>query len=218
MAKQYIAEIRTCRPQGPYVILGACTGGLVAYEMAQQLVEQEEPVTLVMMNSWHPTSYRHYLDKVPISLALPLFIFWMTMNTVQTLRRMPMKDWLPFVQRRCEKFSSFLRRRSTENELIELQIERMEQAMFHAVARYTVRKYPGRILNIVASKRGVRDSRYVWTELAGGGCQTLDVAAVRTGDLLVSPHVEDISSHVQRFLAVGSQDKIVQSQTHDVVA
>ncbi len=218
MAKHYIAEIRTCRPQGPYVIIGACTGGLVAYEMAQQLVEQEDTVTLVMMNSWHPTSYLSHRDKVPTSLALPLFIFWITMSTCQAVRGMPMKDWLPFVQRKCEKFASFLRRRSSENELIELQIERMEQAMFHAVARYTVRKYPGRILNIVASKRGVRDTRYVWTDLAGGGCQTVDVAAVRTGDLLVPPHVEEIFSHVQRFVAACSQDKIARPRIRDVVA
>ena len=90
--------------------------------------------------------------------------------------------------------------------------------MFRAVAHYTVRKYPGRILNIVAAKRNVRDTRYVWTELAGGGCQTLDVAVFRTGDLLVSPHVEEISSYVQRFLAAGSQDKIVRPRTRDMLA
>jgi len=217
IAKHYIAEIRICRPQGPYVILGACTGGLVAYEMAQQLVEQEEAITLIMMNSWHPISYLHHRDNWPIGLLLPLLILSMTMRTFHELRRMPMKDWLPVVQRKCEKFSSVFRR-PTENELRERQIKRMEQAMFRAVAHYTVRKYPGRILNIVASKRNVRDTRYAWTELAGGGCQTLDVAAVRTGDLLVSPHVEEISSHVQRFLAAGSQDKIIRPRTPDVVA
>jgi acyl carrier protein len=216
MAKQYIAEIRMCRPRGPYVILGACTGGLVAYEMAQQLVEQEEAVTLVMMNSWHPTSYGTHRDKWPIGLSLPLFILSMTMRTFHALWRMPMKDWLPFAQRKREKLSSFFQRRSTEDGLKELQDERMEQAMFHSVAHYTVRKYPGRILNIVASKRIVQDTRYVWTELAGGGCQTLDVPALRTMDLLVSPHVEEISSHIQRFLTADSQDKTVQP--HDVVA
>ena len=216
IAKHYIAEIRICRPQGPYVILGACTGGLVAYEMAQQLVEQEEAITLIMMNTWHPISYLHHRDKLPIGLLLPLLILSMTMRTFHALRRMPMKDWLPVVQRKCEKFSSVFRR-PTENELRERQIKRMEQATFRAVAHYTVRKYPGRILNIVASKRNVRDTRYVWTELAGGGCQTLDVAAVRTGDLIVSPHVEEISSHVQRFLAAGSQDKIIRPRTPDVV-
>ena len=58
---QGITSLRSalCRPQGPYVIIGACTGGLVAYEMAQQLVEQEEAITLIMMNSWHPASYLH---------------------------------------------------------------------------------------------------------------------------------------------------------------
>jgi amino acid adenylation domain-containing protein len=218
MARHYIAEIRTCRPQGPYVIFGACTGGLVAYEMAQQLIEQKQAVTLIIMNSWHPTSYRHYRDKWPIGLSLPLFVFRTTMRTVYLLGRMSTKDWLPFVQRKCENFSSFLQRRSTDDGQRELQIERMEQAMFHAVARYTVHKYPGRILNIVASKRNVRDTRYVWTELAGGGCQTLEVAALRTGDLLVSPHVEEISSHVQRFLATDSEDKRVRTQARDEIA
>ena len=66
MARHYITEIRLCRPQGPYVIIGACTGGLVAYEMAQQLVEQEEAITLIMMNSWHPASYLHHRDKWPM--------------------------------------------------------------------------------------------------------------------------------------------------------
>ncbi len=217
MAMHYITEIRMCRPQGPYVIIGACTGGLVAYEMAQQLVGQEEAIALIMMNSWHPASYLHHRDKWPIGLSLPLLMLSMTMRIFHTLRRMPMKDWLPVVQRKCEKFSSVFRR-STENELRARQIKRMEQAMFRAVARYTVRKYPGRILNIVAAKRNIRDTRYVWTELAGGGCQTLDVAVFRTGDLLVSPHVEEVSSYVQRFLAAGSQDKIVRPRTRDMLA
>ena len=214
MAKHYIGEIRTCRPRGPYAILGACTGGLVAYEMAQQLVDEEEIVTLVMMNCWHPDSYRPHLDNWPIRQWLPVFLFWMALRSTYTLWHMPLDQWASLVQRKCEKLLSFLQRRSTEEGLI----ERVEQAMFHAASRYTVRKYPGRILNIVASKRNVRDTRYLWSEYAGGGCQTLEVSAARTADLLISPHVEEVFPHIQSFLAADSSDNTVRPPTRDGIA
>src|SRR5437899_8481416 len=40
MAAHYAPEIRGVCPQGPYLIGGTCTGGVIAYEMAQQLVRQ----------------------------------------------------------------------------------------------------------------------------------------------------------------------------------
>ena len=44
MAAHYLDEIRAFQPQGPYLIAGFCFGGLVAYEMAQQLVAAGEEV------------------------------------------------------------------------------------------------------------------------------------------------------------------------------
>jgi amino acid adenylation domain-containing protein len=212
MARHFIAEIRTLRPQGPYVVVGLCTGGLIAYEMAQQLLVQGEAVTLVVMDTWHPISYRAHRHKWPMRLWLPLFIFWRTMGNIHVLLRMPMKDWRPFVQRKSERLSSFLRSRTTEDELfVESQVERVRQSTRQAVARYAVRKYPGRILNIVASKRNVAktliDTRYVWAELAGGGSQTVHIAAADSGLLLTSPHVEEVSGQLQAFLAVDAQDE-----------
>jgi thioesterase domain-containing protein/acyl carrier protein len=212
MARHYIAEIRALRPQGPYVLVGICTGGLIAYEMAQQLFEQGEAVTLVVMDTWHPTSYRPHRHKWPMRLWLPLFILWKTMENIHVLLRMPMKDWRPFVQRKRERLLSFLGRRTTEDELfVEFQVERVMQSTRQAVARYAVRKYPGRILNIVASKRNVAeaviDTRHVWAELGGEGTQTLHIAAADSGLLLTSPHVGEVSGHLQAFLAVDDQDE-----------
>ena len=58
-------------PHGPYVIPGICTGGLIAYEMAQQLLAQGETATLLMMDTWHPSSYRQHRNKWPMRLWLP---------------------------------------------------------------------------------------------------------------------------------------------------
>ena len=212
MARHYVAEIRTLRPQGPYVLAGICTGGLIAYEMAQQLFEQGEAVTLVVMDTWHPISYRSHRHTWPMRLWLPLFILGRTMGNIDTLLRMPMKDWRLFVQPKRERLVSFLRRRTTEDELfVEFQGERVMQSTRQAVARYAVRKYPGRILNIVASKRNmaktVIDTRHDWAELGGGGTQTVHIAAADSGLLLTSPHVEEVSGHLQAFLAVDAQDE-----------
>lgn len=211
MAQQYIAEIRTRLPQGPYVIVGACTGGLVAYEMAQQLSAQNAPVLLAIINSWHPASYhRHYDTARPSRLELPLGIFSKTVKTVGELQRVPMKEQLSVIQRKYKSFLSFLQG-PTENELRQRQGRRIRQAMFHAAARYTMRPYPGHILNIVASQRvEPGDTRYAWRELAGGGCRTVDVAALLTADLLVSPHVEEVSSHIRRYIDDHSQDTPVR--------
>ena len=49
MAERHIAELRKVRPHGPYVVGGFCAGGLVAYEIAQQLVENGDRVALLVV-------------------------------------------------------------------------------------------------------------------------------------------------------------------------
>ena len=74
-----------------------------------------------------------------------------------------------------------------------------------------MRKYSGRILNIVASKRNiaetVTDTRHAWEELGGKGSQTVQVAARDSGLLLTSPHVGEVSRHLQAFLSGESQNE-----------
>lgn len=47
MASGYLNAIRTVQPRGPYLLLGYCAGGLVAYEMARQLKEVGDEVSLL---------------------------------------------------------------------------------------------------------------------------------------------------------------------------
>jgi thioesterase domain-containing protein len=49
MARDYIAEIRMVQPQGPYLLGGFSGGGIVAYEMARQLLEDGERVDNVIL-------------------------------------------------------------------------------------------------------------------------------------------------------------------------
>jgi len=55
MATAYLAELREVQPHGPYFLGGYSGGGVVAYEMAQQLRAIGEPVAFVgMIDSWCP--------------------------------------------------------------------------------------------------------------------------------------------------------------------
>ena len=47
MAKKYINEIKIVQSTGPYYISGRCVGGLIAYEMAQQLAKLGDVVELL---------------------------------------------------------------------------------------------------------------------------------------------------------------------------
>ena len=49
LAVRYLAELLEVQPEGPYFLAGACTGGFVAYEMAQQLVARGRTVGLLAL-------------------------------------------------------------------------------------------------------------------------------------------------------------------------
>ena len=49
MAANYNRLIRERQPKGPYVLGGMCAGGVIAYEMAKQLIESGEPIELVVL-------------------------------------------------------------------------------------------------------------------------------------------------------------------------
>jgi acyl carrier protein len=49
MAALYVKEIRRVQPHGPYYLGGYCLGGAIAFEMAQQLQADGEPVALVAL-------------------------------------------------------------------------------------------------------------------------------------------------------------------------
>ena len=49
MATFYVGEVRHIQPNGPYLLGGLCAGGVIAFEMASQLVRAGESVELVAL-------------------------------------------------------------------------------------------------------------------------------------------------------------------------
>lgn len=49
MARRHLDQVRAVQPQGPYLLGGYCNGGLLAYEMAHQLLEEGQRVDLLLL-------------------------------------------------------------------------------------------------------------------------------------------------------------------------
>lgn len=129
-----------------------------------------------------------------------------------TLFRLPIKDWSPFIRRKRERLMSLSRTEAGNEELLaNFQVSQVTRATLQAVARYDARKYPGRILNIVASKRRVArtvtDTRHVWPEFGGGGSKSVQIGAAAAGQLLTTPYVEEVTEHIQAFLVENSHNE-----------
>ena len=56
LAGHYVEAIRTVQPQGPYLLGGVCSGGLIAYEMGCQLKYDGEEVALLAVVESYPSS------------------------------------------------------------------------------------------------------------------------------------------------------------------
>lgn len=58
MAAEYIHEIQQIQKEGPYFFGGMCFGGIIAFEMAQQLVAKDENVALLaIFDTMRPPGY-----------------------------------------------------------------------------------------------------------------------------------------------------------------
>lgn len=54
MAAEHLAALRAVRPKGPYVIGGFCVGGLIAYELAQQIKASGDIVEMLLIIDAEP--------------------------------------------------------------------------------------------------------------------------------------------------------------------
>jgi amino acid adenylation domain-containing protein len=215
MAAHYVQEIRGVRPKGPYLIGGTCTGGAVAYEMAQQLMGQGEQVTLAIMESWHPRSHQAYRNAPPLFLRPTLYLLRKTIRSCRESWQLPFREWhshwrgkIPSITNRLEG-----RRFPVGNE--EYYTDLVTSTTFHAVARYQPRPYPGCLLNVIAATRrlssSTQDTRLTWNELALKGGQTVFIPAEDSGRLFMPVHVQELAHHLAAYFDQESRAHFKQS-------
>ena len=74
MADFYVAAVRTIQPEGPYLLCGWSFGGLMAFEMARQLYQQKQHVSLLaLFDTQSPPLLSNLIDNDE-GLALARFV------------------------------------------------------------------------------------------------------------------------------------------------
>ncbi|MEM7678314.1 MAG: thioesterase domain-containing protein [Myxococcota bacterium] len=82
LASAYLQQLRTTQPHGPYCLAGVSYGGLVAWEVAQQLQRAgEEVALLVMFDTILPAAVR----RRPVK--------WFVSRVSAILKRRSIRDW-----------------------------------------------------------------------------------------------------------------------------
>ena len=70
IAEALVARLREVQPEGPYYLAGLCVNGVIAYEMARQLVAQGQQVPLLaLFDAQNPAYYEDYSQESHGQLA-----------------------------------------------------------------------------------------------------------------------------------------------------
>jgi amino acid adenylation domain-containing protein len=193
MAAQYVAEMRTIQPKGPYLLGGGSSGGLIAYEMARQLHAAGETIAaLILIDTYCPlptSSNRDNPRTKRVLAGIDRHLGHLMLQGRQEARRY-VQSWVreKVGRRRVIDGPSPLED-STSG--LPSDIQQVIQANMLALQSYELRPYAGRITQLLtrqASYRTATDPRLAWTALAGAGLEIHSIEGDHT-TMLEEPHV-----------------------------
>lgn len=201
LAAHLVTELRRFQPEGPYRLGGFCLGGIVAFEMAQQLrAKGEELALVVLMETTCPTSFRfHYRVSQMVHRQSRR-----AMRTLRALARSAPGGALRYLR---ERTAAIRQRRADEQRLQAANPHReaVKLATMAAVRRYVPRTYPGRLDLFLASADSIRigfDRPLDWSLYAADG------ATVHKGPdgcegsrMLREPYVRQVADRLRDRLA-----------------
>jgi len=200
MAALYIKEMRAVQPEGPYFLLGASFGGLVIYEMAQQLLEQNQHVALLAMLNTDCPVYSfakrirchvgHLMEKGSREYAQGI-VNRRFKGRVSETKNETTSDLDPEIQKVLAKDSG-----------VDKSLVRTVLAIIAAGEQYAPgRVYPGKITFFWArdAKRDFEDNRLAWRKLAGAGFDVHVVPGTHTS-MREEPQVAELAAQLRNVL------------------
>jgi thioesterase domain-containing protein len=208
MAAYYVEQITKIQPHGPYLLGGFSFGGLVVYEMAQQLHAQGRRVALLaVIDSWFPNMPAAPESSPAPAARLRSRIGFHLDNLLEAVR-----DFGPGGAERY--LASRLARRTRWFDIspeapeppgpstLSPILRKMERLNTEATNAYTPLPYPGRITFLVRQRPeefGEQVPRAPKT-LALGGWEVRRVYSPHHFNLLSEPYVRDVARKLRRCI------------------
>jgi thioesterase domain-containing protein len=191
MAERYIKEIRRVQPEGPYRIGGYSFGGLVAYEMAQQLRAQEQEVSLLALFDTYPGKMESRSSQL------------------RNLSKLSFKDAATFLVKKGSFVLMTLGKR-LELQMLPKALRNVRQACAKAAAGYDVQPYAGQVTLFRVKEKSVgslNDPYAIWWRVAAGGVDLREISGDHLS-LLKQPQVRFLAEELNRALEASSNSPI----------
>ncbi|HEY8224552.1 MAG TPA: non-ribosomal peptide synthetase, partial [Pyrinomonadaceae bacterium] len=206
MAALYIKEIRAFQPEGPYFLLGASFGGLVAFEMAQQLVAEGQQVALlVMLNTNCPIYTLTKRIRCHIGHLMERGLRGYANEIGKTIRRRRTKEAVEgnngpgnITVLDPELAKVLERHREVDESLVRTVRAILDSEQDYVPAQQV---YPGKITFFWAQDavRDFEDNRLGWRRIAAGGLDIHVVPGTHTS-MREEPYVADLVAKLKPCL------------------
>ena len=211
MAAYYVRLIRAQQPAGPYFLGGWCYGGIIAVEMALQLLAAGEQVAflgLIETPATPPgwTHLRYYARRLALLLRMrPKDLGVYLREKIKYYRGLKKANQLRF-----QRVEPSPRRSAAEVEASNRYLERLElvyQANSDALRYYRSRFYPGKITLFNAVEQDpalIHDPQYGWVGLARE-IET-HVIAGNHDTILMEPQARTLADRISEGLRKAAQE------------
>ena len=200
MAAYYIQALQTVQPTGPYLLGGWSMGGVVAFEMAQQLHAQGQRVALLaLLDGRIPTPDETFPEEDAEAILLVERYFGISFGPMESLAELPKDEQLAFMLEQAKSAGL------VPAELDVSQARRFVELLrsdLRATQNYGLHLYPGRITFFKASEtlEGTSpDPTLGWSEWASGGVE-VHVVPGNHANLMYEPHVEVLAEKLTACL------------------
>ena len=180
MAACYLDQIRQVQANGPYFLGGYSFGGVVAFEMAQQLAAAGEEVALLVLfdAADYNAPLRRYSLMDRIDLEWQSRAYSSPQEILPDLLRAAAHRLQEILGRRLQDALCLLQRLTTREVAPPTALERVQSSNRNALLRYALRPYQGQITLFRAEDP---DDGHIhpidngWTKFAQGGLQIYKV-------------------------------------------
>lgn len=189
LASYYLKAIKTLQPVGPYYLVGASFGGLVAYEMARQLRNTDQEIGLLsMFDICRPNDPLQQSHNEIEALLQLIELFKGKTISVNDFKKLSTKDQMALLMENMNLSPLSL---SKQQEIFE-QIKRH----LHATTHYHPKPYDGKIIFFQAKDRFFRMNDISlgksWEKLAKDGVEVHEVLGNHL-TMLMQPNAQSLA-------------------------
>ena len=224
MAAHYIGEIRNFQPEGPYYLCGSSFGGMVAFEMAQQMRSEGLEIGLIALFDTSGPGYPRHLPEIT---RLQRMKNRQKQRFASHWRNLNSPGWehkLKYLQERGRAFFKRIYwsiRITVEKTLIQKRrnIRQVVEANLKAVHSYEPQDYEGKITLFRASNQPpdiYSDATLGWGKLVSGPLEIHEIEGYH-GSLVSDPQAKNLAAVLSKCLEQAYQNlEIKNGENSDV--